>query len=523
MEEILDLKLFIHPYLKIPFDLPVVNSMHISANLKLIDLMEDTETWFDAEAKKKGVAKELQINVIWNTKEPGKALDPNFRIGDHFASGEKFGIYGDLLDPVEDESIPEDKKIPITIMTGFLGSGKTTLLNYILEEQRERKIAIIENEFGEVSIDDALLKKDKKSMAEKIIVMENGCMCCTLRGDLEKGLLEFVEEIRNGSELDAILIETTGMADPVPIVQTFMQSEELHTHLRLDGTVTLADAKNLGSMLDDTDIQEGKYNIAFQQVAFADKIILNKLDLATAEEAIAIKDRIRDINSFAKILPAVRGRIKLSELSNIHSLNMKRFAEITDFGIEPEQPDLSGHGSSGSGHEDHGGGHGHEDPGGGHGGGHEHEHGGRHGHEHGGGHGESGGHGGGHGDVNGKAHGGGHGGGEVARHDLRINSFSIIREGEITSKKLKRFFQWLALLPPEAGIIYRIKAIFAVQGHPYKHVFHSVMGVADEDDAGPWADDEKKICKIVFIGKSIQQRRFREAFELLFVQPEQTR
>merc|ERR1719261_443227 len=246
----------------------------------------------------------------------------------------------------------EDKKLPVVILTGFLGSGKTTLLNYILEEQREKKIAVIENEFGEISIDDALLKKEKMSLAEKIVVMDNGCMCCTIRGDLISGLQSILDEMAKGSEIDLIAIETTGMADPVPIVRTFMSEPGITEALRLDGVVALADAKHLPGRLDD-DIEEGKVNEAYQQIAFADKIILNKLDLITAEQAIAVKDRIRDINKFAKIIPAVKSRIKLDELQNMRAHDMSNFAEV-DLGTEAEVAEMpAGHG----GHEGHGEGH----------------------------------------------------------------------------------------------------------------------------------------------------------------------
>merc|ERR1719198_1762123 len=134
-------------------------------------------------------------------------------------------------------------------------------------------------------------------MAEKIVTMDNGCMCCTIRGDLVGGLQSIIDEMEK-SPLDLIAIETTGMADPVPIVRTFMSDPVLTEDLRLDGVVALADAKNLPGRLDD-EIEEGKVNEAFQQVAFADKIILNKLDLVSAEEAIKVKDRIREINKFA--------------------------------------------------------------------------------------------------------------------------------------------------------------------------------------------------------------------------------
>merc|ERR1719171_660489 len=118
----------------------------------------------------------------------------------------------------QSRSVPESEKLPVLILTGFLGAGKTTLLNYILQEQQEKKIAIIENEFGEVSIDDALLKQDKMALAEKVVVMDNGCMCCTIRGDLINGLKGIIADITKGNSIDAIMIETTGMADPVPIV-----------------------------------------------------------------------------------------------------------------------------------------------------------------------------------------------------------------------------------------------------------------------------------------------------------------
>ncbi|CAK9096605.1 COBW domain-containing protein 1 (Cobalamin synthase W domain-containing protein 1) [Durusdinium trenchii] len=255
----------------------------------------------------------------------------------HFADGETFGVYGEIItaQAARPEKAEEDK-IPVTILTGFLGAGKTTLLNYILQEQKEKKIAIIENEFGEVSIDDSLLKQEKLALAEKIVVMDNGCMCCTIRGDLLGGLQEIIDAIKGGSGIDQVMIETTGMADPVPIVRTFMSSPEVTQDLRLDAVVTVADSKNLPKRLDDT-VEEGKVNEAFQQVAFADKIILNKLDLVSSEEAIAIKDRIRSINTFAKIIPAVKGKVKMSELCNIRAHDICNFVN-EDIDKDAEAP-----------------------------------------------------------------------------------------------------------------------------------------------------------------------------------------
>merc|ERR1719149_244793 len=156
--------------------------------------------------------------------------------------------------------------------------------------------------------------------------------------------------------MDLIAIETTGMADPVPIVKTFMSTPTLTERLRLDGVVALADAKHLCGRLDD-DVEEGKVNEAYQQIAFADKIILNKLDLITAEEAIAVKDRIRDINKFARILPAVQSRIKLEELSNMRAHDMAHFVDMElDKEAEVAVELQAGHGGHGGGHGD--GGHG---------------------------------------------------------------------------------------------------------------------------------------------------------------------
>jgi len=303
------------------------------------------------------------------------------------------------------------------------------------------------------------------------------------------------------------MIETTGMADPVPIVRTFMSDPELTQELRLDGVVCVADAKHLPARLDDN-VEEGKVNEAYQQVAFSDKILLNKIDLVSTDDAIAIKDRIRGLNAFAKVLPAVRGRVKISELTNMRAHDMVNFVN-EDIEKEAETaPELErGHGH---GHEEHGhGGHGSHGGHDGHGEGHGHGHDENCKEHHGHGDGHSG-----HGDSE------GHGHGHIAkksRHDSRVNSFSIVREGEIDPKKLGMWMQSLASFPEEKGTIFRIKAILAVKGHPYKHVFHAVMDVSDENDAGPWKEGEKKISKIVFIGKGMDQKLLKDGFHDTFV------
>eukprot|EP00931_Biecheleriopsis_adriatica_P047697 TRINITY_DN2750_c0_g1_i2.p1 TRINITY_DN2750_c0_g1~~TRINITY_DN2750_c0_g1_i2.p1 ORF type:complete len:509 (-),score=136.51 TRINITY_DN2750_c0_g1_i2:62-1588(-) len=505
-DDMLTLTVWMHPSMPAGHKLfdAKANPIKIKGSAQVVDLMDEMEMAFEEVTKAKGEPLELQINVLWNVKDHKKALNPKDQLCNHFVDGESFGVYGDIqAAQLHDEPKPETEKIPVTILTGFLGSGKTTLLNYVLQEQRDKKIAVIENEFGEVSIDDALLKQEKMKMAEKIVVMDNGCMCCTIRGDLIGGLQEMITSIKEGSGIDQIMIETTGMADPVPIVRTFMSSPEITSELRLDAVVAVADAKHLPGRLDDN-IEEGKVNEAYQQIAFADKIILNKLDLITTEQAIYTKERIREINKFAKILPAVRSRVKVTELCDIRAHDMANFAE-TDIEKDAEiAAELSGHGAHEGGHGGDGG-HGHdenctED----------------HGH---GGHVQSGGHGGhestGHGAGHGGGHGHGHGKGDN-RHDGRVNSFSIVREGEIIPRRLSAWMQSIGQLPADKGTIFRIKAILAVKDHPYKHVFHAVMDVSDEDDAGEWAEGEKKVSKIVFIGKSMDQQFLRDGFEAIF-------
>lgn len=263
-----------HPTLKIPFALdPKQHPFTVAPTLTVMELMEKMESLVEGLSQQEGEPIHLEIQVLWNVKNHKKALSPSDKVGDHFASGDTFGVYGDLMPVVRElPRMPEADKLPVTILTGFLGAGKTTLLNYILQEQRDKKIAVIENEFGEISIDDQLLKQDKLALAEKVIV----------------------------------------------------------------------------------------------------------------------------------------------------------------------------------------------------------------------------------------------------------NSMAIVREGEISPRKLGLFMQSLAKLPEERGVIFRIKGILAVKGHPYKHVFHAVMDVSDEDDAGPWGPGEKKVSKIVFIGKSLDNKFIRDGFDAIFVSDDKT-
>ena len=208
-------------------------------------------------------------------------------------------------------------KIPVTVLTGFLGSGKTTLLNYILSQNHGKKIAVIENEFGEVGVDDELVDK-KFFKEEEIIEMNNGCICCTVRGDLIKTLNNLHKK---KEKFDYVLIETTGLADPAPVAQTFFVDEEISTNYYLDAIITLVDAKHFEQHLDEKK-EEGVENEAREQIAFADKILLNKTDLVTKEYLEHIKTRIKEINSQVEIIETLNSIIDLDKILNILAFDL---------------------------------------------------------------------------------------------------------------------------------------------------------------------------------------------------------
>lgn len=221
-------------------------------------------------------------------------------------------------------------KIPVTILTGFLGSGKTTLLNRILQANHGKRIAVIENEFGEVGIDDALVQGGSATEEEFIVEMNNGCICCTVRGDLITGLKKICKASqRAGKPLDGVIIETTGLADPAPVAQTFFADDFVQNKLLLDGIITIVDAKHVVQHLDE-EKPEGAENEAVEQIAFADRVLLNKCDLVDAAGLEEVEGRIRAINATVSIRQTTQSEVDMDFILGIRAFSLDKIIDQDD-------------------------------------------------------------------------------------------------------------------------------------------------------------------------------------------------
>lgn len=314
------------------------------------------------------------------------------------------------------------EQIPVTVLTGYLGAGKTTLLNRILSEPHGKRYAVIVNEFGEVGIDNDLVV----GADEEVFEMNNGCICCTVRGDL----IHIIDNLmKRRGRFDAIIIETTGLADPAPVAQTFFVDQDVRAKTKLDAVVTVADAKHLVARLDDAPEAQ-------EQIAFADVILLNKTDLVSEDDLKAVEARIRAINPYAKLHRTQNSNVALDAILDRGAFDLERILSV--------EPDfLDGH--------------------------HDHD------------------------------------------HDPDVVSMSLTIPGDVDPEK---FLPWINEVSQTFGPqLLRYKGILSFKDEPRRFVLQGVHMIIDGDLQRPWKADEKRVSRLVFIGRDLDQAALTAGFE----------
>ena len=341
------------------------------------------------------------------------------------------------------------RQIPVTVLTGYLGAGKTTLLNRVLTENHGKKYAVIVNEFGEIGIDNDLVV----GADEEVFEMNNGCICCTVRGDLIRIIGSL---LKRKDKFDAILVETTGLADPAPVAQTFFTDDDVKRKTKLDSIVTVVDAKHIDQRLADSDEAE-------EQIAFADIVLLNKTDLVSADDLKRIEARVRALNPFAQIHHTARCDIALDKILDKGAFDLNRALELDPCFL---------HGHAHDPNHDHSHDHDHDH-------GHDHHH-----HDH---------------------------AAPSAIHDEDIHSISLT-----TSKPLNatKFDTWINdVLMSEGQNILRTKGILNMAGQDNRYVFQAVHMVSEGTFTGAWPATDKRRSRLVFIGRKLDEVGLKAGFE----------
>ncbi|WP_422041604.1 CobW family GTP-binding protein [Roseibium sp.] len=341
-------------------------------------------------------------------------------------------------------------QIPVTVLTGYLGAGKTTLLNRILTENHGQRYAVIVNEFGEVGIDNDLLVESD----EEIFEMNNGCICCTVRGDLIRTVQNLMK--RKGA-FDAIIVETTGVADPAPVAQTFFMDDDVRASARLDAVIAVVDARHVLQRLEDTEEAE-------DQIAFADVILINKTDLVTPEELATVEARIRSINPYAVLHRSERCGIEIAKVLDRGAFDLDRILSLDPHFLE------HGHAAHECGPDcDHD--HDHD---------HHHHHG--HGHDH-------------------------------HHHDDAPHSVKSI---SLTAGDLNpdMFFPWISQVTQVQGPnILRLKGILSFKDDPQRYVIQGVHMIVEGDHQRDWKEGEARESRLVFIGRDLNWDVLKQSFQ----------